>query len=87
MRVAEFAEIFGMTVSELSDYTGYSRKTLYNIFRSGNRCNNRRLTAMLRQLRIKSIKDLTDGKERLENQYQQRLDALEMIESEKTKTG
>lgn len=82
MDAKEFAEIYGMSVSELAEYTGYSRKTLYNIFAGGTSCNDRRLKSMIRQLRAKAMNDLTREKEAADNRYMKRLQALEIIRLE-----
>lgn len=82
MDAKEFAEIYGMSVSDLAEYTGYSRKTLYNIFSGSSGCNDRRLKAMLRQLRAKALNDLTKEKETADNRYMKRLQALEIIRLE-----
>lgn len=82
MDVKEFAEIYGMSVSDLAEYTGYSRKTLYNIFSSTSGCNDRRLRAMIRQLRAKAMNDLTKEKEAADKRYMERLQALEIIRLE-----
>ena len=82
MDVKQFAELYGMSVSELADYTGYSRKTLYNIFSGATGCNDRRLKAVVRQLRAKAMNDLTDEKVAADEKYMRRIQALEIIRLE-----
>lgn len=82
MEVKDFAELYGMTVSDLADYTGYSRKTLYNIFSSPDNCNKRRIKAVARQLHAKALNDLTNEKMAADEKYRKRITALQIIRIE-----
>lgn len=84
MNLKEIAEMFEMTVSELSDYTGYSRQALYAIMANKNKVNDKRFKAMINQLKLKAQIDRERELKQVERNYNDKLKALDEFENRKS---
>ena len=83
MTVKEFASMFEMSVSELSDFTGYSRQALYNIIECNSTVQNRRYKAMLKSLKLHAWKKMCEKQNEVQTEYDRRIEALEELENRK----
>lgn len=86
MTLKELATLFGMSIEELSEYTGYTRQALYSIIANKNKVNEKRFKAMIRQLKIKALMDHDKDKREIEKRYNDKLDALDELENSKSDT-
>lgn len=83
MTVKEFASKFGMSVTELAEYTGYSRKALYNIIEKDEVVNVRRFNSMVSRLKIDAWRKMIEGKRKIQEDYDSKVAMLDDLEKRK----
>ncbi len=83
MTVKEFANKFDMSVSELADYTGYSRKTLYNIIEGNAIVNTRRYEAMISNLKRDAWSKMCKEQSERQKRYEEQIKMLEELKTRK----
>ena len=81
MTTKEFAQTFGMTVSELSEYSGYSRKSLYNIIEGCAFVHTRRYDSLLKRLKKDAWQKMCEEKNRVQKEYDHKLEVLKELKS------
>ncbi|MDF2609066.1 MAG: hypothetical protein K0R92_540 [Lachnospiraceae bacterium] len=83
MTVKEFAELFGMTVTELSEFSGYTRQALYNIIEGNAIVNSRRYNALLLHLEDYAWKQSCEKSGAIMKEYETRIAAIKELKNVK----
>ena len=84
MDMKQIAQAFGMSISELADYVGYSRPVLY--CRQGVR-NKARLQAAVRLLEVRNAVLMVEEKATAEERFRVRANAIKDFEQIMLKEG
>lgn len=82
MKAKELAAVFDMSVKELAQETGYSRRAIYKIIDESESANRTRYTAMIKQLALRAKNERDKDIGVIQEKYQKRLKALEKIYNE-----
>jgi len=85
MKTQEFAQKFGMSVTELSEYSGYTRQALYNIIEGNAVVNTRRYESLLKRLKVDAWRHLCEEQRRTQAEYESQIAALEELKNRERK--
>lgn len=81
MMPKELAELFGMSLNDFMDFTGYSYQTLNRILKNKSKTNNKRFKAVINQLKHKASFDLAKDREIAFDKYNLKMIAIDNMEN------
>jgi hypothetical protein len=81
VKVKEFGNLFGMTVTELSEFSGYTRVALYDIIEGNAMVNKRRYNALLAHLKERAWTERLEKERNAREEYDKRMESLDDLRS------